>query len=501
MNRKLFSILVKQHILTPEGLFTLFWSFFKDGISLMALMRFSAKYYPDRCALVWEGKRFTYKELYDCAQRLARMLFNNHGIKKGMCVGLVCRNHVMVTLLLPALSRIGVRVKLFNTDITQQMVGEMVNSYNISLLICDSELKEERIPDEVQCKIIKGEDLFSELLDKARDTQVSVPRIIRGGDISIFTGGTSGISKETSRKMYISQYLPPFYALLVILHLDRYDGVFLSLPVYHGFGLVTLIISFAMGKKVCLESHFDAKVALKVISEEKIEVVPVVPAMLGRLWQIDEAPTMMKSVKCIISGGDRLDKKWVEITKEYLGNVLYNLFGTTEAGVVMIATPEDLSCNEEVTIGKPIKGLKCKIENPDNFGVGSLWVRSGWAMIGLKDKWQDTGDLVFRNAKGYYFYRGRSDNMVVCGGENVYPENVEKVINSLPDVLSSVVYPVTDSQFGTVLNARVELKPTSSLTPKIIKERLRPRLSRAEMPHDITIESIITSATGKLKRN
>ena len=167
----------------------------------------------------------------------------------------------------------------------------------------------------------------------------------------------------------------------------------------------------------------------------------------------------MKTVKCIICGGDRLDKKWVDVTSEHLGDVLFNLFG-----------------------------------------VGSLWVRSGWAMIGLKDKWQNTGDMVYRSPDGCYFYRGRSDNMVVCGGENVYPENVEKVINSHTDVLNSMVYPVTDPHFGTVLNAKVELKPDSTLTSETLKEILRPQLSRAEMPHHITITAISLKNSGKIAR-
>jgi acyl-CoA synthetase (AMP-forming)/AMP-acid ligase II len=91
--------------------------------------------------------------------------------------------------------------------------------------------------------------------------------------------------------------------------------------------------------------------------------------------------------------------------------------------------------------------------------------------------------------------------MVVCGGENVYPENVERVINAHPDVLASLVFPVSDSQFGTVLNAHVELIPDSSLTPDELKSWLYSRLSRAEMPHFISIQPINISETGKKTRD
>ena len=501
MNRTIFAKLFKLHIITPGGFYHLAKSFVQDGISLMASLRFSAHYYPDRCALVSEGKRLTYREMYESANRLAKILFSDYGLKAGMCVGLLCRSHMMGALLLPALSRLGVKVKLMNTGMAQCKLNDLIKKNKIDLLIYDSELKNTLIPEDLPCETEETEDLYHVLSDKSQNYDLTVPHIKRGGEISVFTGGTSGKYKEAPRRMSIFQFLPPFFALLEKLRIDEYDSVFLPLPVYHGFGLATLIISFLMGKKVCLVRHFDAADALKIISEEKIEVLPVVPAMLARLWQADNAPALMKTVRCVICGGDRLDRKWITTTVEHLGNVIYNLFGTSEAGFFMVASPDDLSRNEEVTIGRPISGVKCRIKDVDSNGTGSLWVRSSWAMINMKDKWQDTGDLVYRNSEGCYFYRGRTDNMVVCGGENVYPENVERVINGHPDVLASQVFPVSDPQFGTVLNAHVELIPNSSFTPDELKLWLCSRLSRAEIPHLISIQPIHISETGKKTRD
>ncbi len=406
----------------------------------------------------------------------------------------------MGVLLLPALSRLGVGIKLINTDLAPGKVMDLVKSNNIKLLIYDTELKDARVPSGLPCITRETEDLFNTLFSKDIHHESRLPHIKRGGEISVFTGGSSGKHKEASRQMSIFQFLPPFFALLQDLRIDEYDSIFLPLPIYHGFGLASLIISLLMGKKVCLVRHFDADEALKILSEEQIEVLPVVPAMLARLWQADHAPALMRTVKCIICGGDRLDRKWIDITNRHLGKVLFNLFGTTEAGFFMIASPDDLLRNEEVTIGRPIRGVKCRVENIDSTGTGSLWVRSSWAMISMKDKWQETGDLVYCNPDGYYFYRGRTDNMVVCGGENVYPENVERIINEHPEVMASMVFPVSDAQFGTVLNAKVELTADSCLTPDELRTWLCTRLSRAEMPHFISIQSISILETGKISR-
>lgn len=501
MNRTVFSKLVRLHLITPRGLFRLLGIFAREGVSLMALMRFSARYYSSRCALVSEEERFTYSELYDKACQLALLLGSNHGLKAGMCVGLLCRNHVMLVLSLMALSRLGVRVKLMNTDMAPFELSDLVKKSRVNLLIYDSELREQRMPDTLPCDGIESGALYHELTHFDGNSHYGLPSVLRGGELSVFTGGSHGNPKEAPRRMHVRQFLPPFFALLEELHIDEYDSVFLPLPLYHGFGLATLVISLLMGKKVCLMGHFDSAEALRIVSAEAIEVLPVVPAMLARMWQMGDAADSMKTVRCIICGGDRLDRKWIEMTTDHLGKVLYNLYGTSEAGFFMMAKPDDLLRYEEVTIGRPIRGVACRVERKDSHGVGSLWVRSDWATISLKGKWQDTGDLVDVNPEGYYFYRGRSDSMVVCGGENVYPEHVEKVIDGHKEVLTSIVFSVPDPQFGLVLNATVELSPGSTLTPDTLKEWLCPRLSRSEMPHQITIKPIPVLETGKLARH
>ena len=204
MNSAIFSKLTKLHILTPRGICRLLGAFFRDGVSLMALTRFSAKYYPGRCALVSEGKRLTYKEIYSYSHRLAQLLYRDYALKSGMCVALLCHNHIAMALLLPALSRLGVSVKLLNTDIVPDKLREHVERQKISLIICDHELKVQRVPNDLPCEMLESEDLYQTISDNTQDIHVKLPRITRGGEISVFTGGSSGRSKEAPRKMSIS---------------------------------------------------------------------------------------------------------------------------------------------------------------------------------------------------------------------------------------------------------------------------------------------------------
>lgn len=498
MHRSLFRALFNLHFITPLGLIRWAYCLVSEGVTLMAALKFSARYYPTKCAVVSERLVMNYSELYQYACRLAYLMYSDYNLRQGDTVAMLCRNHTVSLLLLPALSRLGVNVLLLNTDLGTEKIEELLNRNSCKLLVYDKERKDGRSTITSPYPAIDTDILYEKLFAKNEDNVFYLPPIFHGPAITVMTGGTSGHYTEATRHPSVTQFLPPFFALLRDIGIGDYNSVFLALPFYHGFGLATLIVSLLMGKKICLMRHFDASQALKIIRNEEIEVLPLVPVMLARMWQHEGAKEKMKSLRCILCGGDHLDRKLVETTHSQLGNVLYNLYGTSEAGFFLLATPDDLSRHSETTLGKPIRGVKCKVVEKDAEGVGTLWVRSGWAMTGRNDQWQSTGDLVIQDTEGYYFHRGRRDGLVVCGGENVWPDNVMRTLSLHPAVVASHVYAAPHPEFGNVLNARIELRKDASLTTAEIIEWLRPRISRAEMPHEIIFGPIRISSTGKV---
>lgn len=496
MNFTLVGALFKLHFVTPVGFVKLMYSFVKEGLTLMSILRFSSYYYANEVAFVSEGKQITYGKLYAMAVCLTRVLRSEHCISKGMRVGVLCRNHTVSALLLVALSRLGIHIRLLNTDIMSEKMDALLRQRKMDYIFYDEELREKCLPTQLPCKGVTTETLQKQM-DTLKTDLIRLPRVVRGGQIAVLTGGSSGNYNEASRKTGLFQFLPPFFALLKDIKIQNYASVFVALPFYHGFGLGVLIIALAMGKKICMSRHFHTDEALETIAREQVEVLPIVPTMLSRMWQSDNASKRMKTVKCIISGGDRLEKKLVDETHRHLGPVMYNLYGTSEAGFFMLATPADLDANAESTLGKPIHGVECDVRELRENGVGTLWVRSKWAMIGQQNRWQSTGDLVYRNERGYFFHCGIDKNMVVCGGENVFPESVEQIINRHPYVVASKVYGVPHEDFGSVLNAVVELRDGVSLTEEELKGWVRTKLSRAEMPHHIEFRKIDVLSTGK----
>ena len=497
-NEAILSILYRLHIISPKGLFVWAKSLISEGISLMALLRFVAYFYPQRCAVIDDCQSLTYRELYTRTRQLAQILHTKYHLQPKTRVALIGRNSLTLTILLQALSRLGIHTTLLSTDLGTEQITAALQKHHYQLFIYDEELKQ--VPIETPCTAVTTETLNNILLHKTSLTKKrKLPKIWRGGEITIHSGGTSGNFKSIARRPSVTSFLPPLLALLHNIRIYEYKSVLISLPFYHGFGLSTLIISLLMGKKVCLQKRFDAIKTLEIIQREQIEVMPIVPAMLSRFWQIKNAKEKMKSLRCLISGGDRLPKSLIDMTHQQIGEVLFNLYGTSEAGFFMLATPKELASFEETTLGKPIQGVDCKIKNLNEEGIGTLWVRSRWAMHGKQNQWQNTGDLVSQNSKGYFFHHGRADRMVVCGGENVQPEHIEQVLLSHPMIMAVRAFNVPHPNFGNVIHTEIECTPKATLTEVTLRNWLRPQLSRAEMPHSIRFKTIEMLSTGKQK--
>ena len=497
-NEAILSILYRLHIISPKGIFVWAKSLIYEGISLMALLRFAAHFYPQRCAIIDEKQSLSYQELYVRTHQLAEILHTEYQLQPEMSVALLGRNSIILTLLLHALSRLGIRTTLLSTDLGTEQITADLQKHHYHLIIYDSDIKQ--IPTELPCIAFTTEKINDILLDKhSQIKKRKLPKIWRGREIIIHSGGTSGKFKTIARRPSLTSFLAPLFALLRDIRIYQYERVLISLPFYHGFGLSTLIISLLMGKKICLQKRFDAIKTLEIIQREQIEVMPIVPAMLSRFWQIEGAKKKMKSLRCLISGGDRLPKSLINTTHKEIGEVIFNLYGTSEAGFFMLANPKELASFEETTLGKPIRGVDCKVKDCNRQGIGTLWVRSRWAMRGLRNQWQNTGDLVSQNSEGYFFHHGRADRMVVCGGENVQPEHIEQVLLSHPMIIAARAFTVPDPNFGNVIHTEIECTPKATLTEVTLLNWLRPQLSRAEMPHSIRFKTIEMLSTGKQK--
>ncbi|MCC3357051.1 AMP-binding protein [Bacillus sp. REN16] len=497
---KLFYVLYKIKLLSPIALYHLFRAVSTCGINLMTLLHFAEKKYSDRIAVVDDHETLTYKQLLDQSTKLAHSLVEKSQLRSGQKVGILCRNHASLVKSIFAVSRVGADLYLLNTEISKQQFDGFAERHKFDLIIYDDELSP-TIQNFATKKILSYHpDLpaISNFLHSKN--QVTLTRTTKG-KLILQTSGTTGMSKDAAHKPSLFHYLNPFVAFIKRLKILDYDNAYIATPIYHGYGIAVLLLFMPLGKKVVITSGFNAQKARNLIRQHTIEVVTVVPLMLQKMLQTNTED--LQTLKCIASGGAKLPTKLVEETFQILGPVLYNLYGTSESGLSFIATPQDLRYSA-TTIGKKISGLNIRIldrnknEVPSST-IGQLCMKNDWSI--LKKTWIETGDAGYRDENGYYFLCGRMDDMVISGGENVYPIEVEQILIQHPQIHDVAIIGTDDEQFVQRLKAYVVPEKNAYITEGELLEWLRPRVARFQLPKEITIvEHLPYTTLGKLDK-
>jgi acyl-CoA synthetase (AMP-forming)/AMP-acid ligase II len=478
--------LYRTGLLTPVGLYRLLESIATTGINLMALLRLAAKLHPRRTAVVGEEEQLSYAQLWQQAEALAVALHVDYGIRRQQNIAIACRNHPAAIKAIFAASRLGAHVFLINPEMSADRIAGLAERLKFDFYIYDLQ----------DSQAIERAALQARSLPAYHPTDPSVDRIsssmpgsrkarlpkVKTGNIVVMTGGTTGQPKPASRKPSLFDFLPPFIALLRQVHLDRYRSVYIATPIYHGFGLAALLIGVILGAELYVTPRFEAARSTTLITRHQIQVVTLVPLMLQRMLRHD--PEALSSLRCILSGGAALNPALAAETLDRLGPKLFNLYGTSEAGFCILATPERLE-KKPASIGQPVVGVRGKIAiDEDRVAsdriIGRLCIRSAWSTS--QKSWIETGDLAYRDLEGDIFLCGRVDDMIVSGGENVYPIELENVLMQHPDIESAVVVGIPDPEFGQRLKAVVIAKQNATLDRAILLDWLKPRVARYQMP-------------------
>lgn len=453
--------------------------------------------YPNKTALILDKVKYSYCNLYKLTLNLASNLAHIYDLQHGDRVAMIARNSIESAVALFALSRVGVNVYLLNPEMSDSQFKSLFEQRSFKFIVYDND-QLNRIYKHIKTKqsiAISGSKNESiESLSKCK----AVKRINKrkGGNIIVLTGGTTGNFKSASRKQSISNFLNPLVALIEEIQLHLFKSVYIPTPIYHGYGLATLIVAVLLGKEIYFTRRFKGKEACELIEKHQIEVVTLVPVMLKRI--LNEKPSSLKSLKRILSGGATLDHRLITSSFQTLGPILYNLYGTTEVGFCILGTPLNLSSNP-TTVGKPIKGVKVRIESGKRPGV--LEIKCDWAMKSAKNKWISTGDLATIDSTGIITLKGRTDDMIISGGENVYPKDLENILSLHEQIDMVAVTGTKDPEFGQRLKAFVSMKPYEETNQDQLKEWLRPRIARYQMPVAIEfLEELPLTSIGKVNK-
>jgi acyl-CoA synthetase (AMP-forming)/AMP-acid ligase II len=330
--------------------------------------------------------------------------------------------------------------------------------------------------------------------------------------VIIHTSGTTWTPKGASRDSTAAG-AGALANLLSVVPYHRDDVVVCPAPLFHSFGLATVTFATALGMTLVLPEKFDPEGSLQLVEKHSATAASFVPVMIKRILALDKKVTSrydLSSLRIVMASGSAMSPDLRKDAMALFGDVLYDLYGSTEVGWVTIATPDDMKHNPK-TVGKPVPGTEIAIFSREGEKLpagetGELFIKSnilfeGYTSGDSKDEregYMSIGDLGRVDEEGYVFIEGRADDMVVIGGENVYPIEVEELIEGIDGVTEAAVLGVTDDEYGEVLAAFV----AGSVSPEQVTKVCKSELASYKVPRRVEkVDELPRTSTGKvLKR-
>ncbi|BCQ10981.1 acyl-CoA synthetase [Mycobacterium heckeshornense] len=483
----------------------------------------NARRTPNRAAIVDDEGTLTYKELDEAANAVAHGLLGK-GVRGGDGVAILARNHRWFSIAEYGCARVGARIILLNSSFSGPQIKEVTEREGAKLLIYDDEYTNDvskvdpplgklralgSNPDSNEPSVSTDETL-AELI--ARSSKEQAPKATKHSSIIILTSGTTGTPKGATRST------PPTLAPIggILSHVPFKAGEVTSLPapMFHALGFLHATIGMFLGSTLILHRKFKPAVVLEDIEKHKVTAVVVVPVMLSRmldaLEKLESRPDLA-SLRIVFVSGSALGADLAERALKELGPVVYNMYGSTEVAFATIAEPKHLQFNSS-TAGPVVKGVKVKIfdDNGNELPrgeVGRIFVGTSFPFEGytggggkqIIDGLLSSGDVGYFDEHGLLYISGRDDEMIVSGGENVFPAEVEDLISSHPDVAEATAIGVDDKEWGQRLRAFVVKKQGSDIDEDTIKRYVRDHLAKYKVPREVIfLDELPRNPTGKI---
>jgi len=456
--------------------------------------------HPDRPAIVDDDGVLTFAEVDERTTRLANGLLGR-GVRAGGKVAVLCRNHRGFVETMVACAKIGAHAVLLNTGLSKGQLATVLREQEVAVVVADAEFTD--LPPDVE-RITDVAEVIAEA------AATPLPRRPPRGRLVVLTSGTTGTPKGARRPEPAG--LSPAAALLSRIPLREGETIAVPAPLFHTWGLAAFQIGLVLGATLVLRRKFDPEVLLADVRERECGALFVVPVMLQRILELSDRD--VPSLRIIASSGSALPPPVATRCLREFGPVLYNLYGSTEVSWVSIAKPDELA-REPGTVGLPPRGTRLAIldEHGDPVptgGTGRIFVANDMLFDGytngkgkeVRDGLMSTGDVGYRDDTGLLFVAGRDDDMIVSGGENVYPAEVEALLAGLDQVREVAVTGVPDDEFGARLAAYVVCVEPGSLDEEAVRDHVRTHLARFSVPRDVVfLDALPRNATGKvLKR-
>jgi acyl-CoA synthetase (AMP-forming)/AMP-acid ligase II len=498
------------------------------GASPAAGVAGAAVNHPDEPMIEDELGTLTFAEVHARSNAIARGLAAG-GVGEGDGVAIMCRNHrgfIEATL---AVSKLGANGLYMNTAFSGPQLADVIEREEPEALVYDEEFSEllERASEagkEIGLRryVAWGEDkdpaekedpTLAELIESNGDGELDPPE--ESSRFVILTSGTTGTPKGAQRAQ--PDTLSPLAALFSRIPLHSREKTMIAAPMFHSWGFAHFVLGLALNSTYVLRRKFDPEETLRATEESGATALIVVPVMMQRIMELPKETLdkySLPGLRVTGASGSVLPGELAIRWMDRFGDNVYNLYGSTEVAWATIATPADLRAAPG-TAGKPPRGTVVRIVDEDGNDVetgrtgrvfvGNEMAFEGYTGGGGKDELGgllSSGDVGHFDQEGRLFIDGRDDEMIVSGGENVFPREVEDLLADHDNVKEVAVIGVDDEQFGQRLKAFVVLRDGEALSEDDVKGYVKSNLARYKVPREVEfLDSLPRNATGKvLKR-
>jgi fatty-acyl-CoA synthase len=488
-----------------------------------ALLNVAAIRDGNRTGLVDERGSLTYGEMDRRSNAVANAL-RAGGIGADDGVGILCRNHRGMFDASYGVLKAGARALYLNTDFAAPQATEVCAREGVHAVIYDEEF------DGVVAGVDAPKGRFVAWRDRpgegdsgdaaiesliATGDAAPPPPSKRQGSVVILTSGTTGLPKGATRSQPRS--LTAAAAILSRIPFRARESTYIAPPLYHAWGLGMSVLAIGLGSTMVVRRRFEPEATLEALAENRCTALAVVPVLLNRILSLgpDRIAAFDRSrLRIIASSGAQLEAALATRAMQVFGDVLYNLYGSTEVAWATIATPADLraapGCAGRPPLGTTVRILDEHGRRVPGGTTGRVFVASGMEFAGytgggskeVQHGLMSTGDVGHFDREGRLFVDGRDDEMIVSGGENVFPREVEELLAAHDAVLEVAAIGVADREFGQRLRVFVVPRPGHTLDAAAVQSHVRSNLARYKVPRDVVfLEQLPRNPSGKvLKR-
>lgn len=462
-----------------------------------------ASLHPDKVAIEWlNGKQITFLQLKEKSEQFAKKLANL-SISKGMRVAILSPNSFDMIVLIHALSYLEAVIVLLNVRLTKKELMYQLKQSEAELLITTEELQKEKTLDFGKQYTFSEIHTYSE-----KEIELTEEINLQAPFTMMYTSGTTGFPKGVVHTYGNHWYSAIGSVLNLGLHED--DKWLLTLPMFHVGGLSILIRSVTYGMTVFFMEKYDVTTLKTALFEKGVTIASLVTLMLQQLLDESENENFPKHVRCILLGGGSVPEPLLKRVEEKQ-IPLFQSYGMTETSSQIVTLSSAYARKKLGSAGKPLFPASIKIDSPNEEGIGEIVVKGPMVFHGydkmpevneksFNQGWFHTGDLGYLDEDGFLYVVDRRSDLIISGGENIYPSEVEQVILAFPGVKEVAVVGKKDDKWGQVPVAFV-VSQTNINTDELIKFTNQ-QLASYKVPREIIVTDVLPrNASNKIMRH